>query len=263
MRCGIQVLDCYFLFVCLFVCFWTCRENSQRVACKGTHMKEHRELERERRNQGVIDCVHRSILLLSSIRFRPPPLVNSFSTLLKLAFFFANHFVSRPCRMILGRWCLRLAQAERVLSDRQQRRNSDRTEMSIEHRSLRRMNFWKCQLLQWIDRQTDRGRMTRFSTVRTRNVRLVLADRTFHIVSEWLACSERSIPFEARLTLNYRKTRQNYLWLEWIDVQVFILPNYIGMYVYIYMYICTHTHIDIYIYMEESFLIFRIMLWYV
>lgn len=202
----------------------------------------------------------------------PSPLLHPLSTssvrkflfnFAQVSLFFANHFVSRPCRMILGRWCLRLAQAERVLSDRQQRRNSDRTEMSIEHRSLRRMNFWKCQLLQWIDRQTDRGRMTRFSTVRTRNVRLVLADRTFHIVSEWLACSERSIPFEARLTLNYRKTRQNYLWLEWIDVQVFILPNYIGMYVYIYMYICTHTHIDIYIYMEESFLIFRIMLWYV
>lgn len=151
--------------------------------------------------------------------------------------------------MILGRWCLRLAQAERVLSDRQQRRNSDRTEMSIEHRSLRRMNFWKCQLLQWIDRQTDRGRMTRFSTVRTRNIRLVLADRTFHIVSESLACSERLIPFERRLTSNYRKTRQNYLWLEWIDVQVFILPNYVSMYIYI----CTHTHIYMYIHGRKFF----------
>lgn len=211
MRCGIQVLNCYFLFVCLFVCFWTCRENSQRVACKGTHMKEHREPERERRNQGVIDRVLRS---RSSID--PSPLLHPLSTssvreflfnFAQVSLFFANHFVSRPCRMILGRWCLRLAQAERVLSDRQQRRNSDRTEMSIEHRSLRRMNFWKCQLLQWIDRQTDRGRVTRFSTVRTRNIRLVLADRTFHIVSEWLACSERLIPFEPRLTLNYRKTR--------------------------------------------------------
>lgn len=211
MRCGIQVLNCYFLFVCLFVCFWTCRENSQRVACKGTHMKEHREPERERRNQGVIDRVLRS---RSSID--PSPLLHPLSTssvreflfnFAQVSLFFANHFVSRPCRMILGRWCLRLAQAERVLSDRQQRRNSDRTEMSIEHRSLRRMNFWKCQLLQWIDRQTDRGRVTRFSTVRTRNIRLVLADRTFHIVSEWFACSERLIPFEPRLTLNYRKTR--------------------------------------------------------
>lgn len=123
-------------FLFLFFGFWflnSSRENSQRVARKGTRTrKEHRE--RERR-----------ILLPSSNRFLREFL---FSTVCSRQPFFASHFVSRPCRMtdrIVG--VFRLAQAT-VLSDRQQRRNSDRTEMSIEHRLLRRMNFWKCQLLQ-------------------------------------------------------------------------------------------------------------------